>query len=170
MNSLSRLASKIVIKYKLANDEPSPDTVREPAPTFETAEPVQQDKPTKEVMEFMDMLHSMAGLKNILVQMKDRLPTSVGLVIRELISLRPGVIRNALKDSITTGSYSAADFVSLRDDVSVSIQSSGLGNQLQQLFQMVKQAADTGQITHVESQAVLPRIRNIILSIVSLQS
>ncbi len=138
MNDLVKLAGKLNIKYKIANDELAPDTIREPQ-TFEPEAPApgKADKPTQEVSEFMDFLHNLAGLKNSIVQLQDRINPSAGLIVKEIINLRPGVLRNALKDSITQGTFSNKDYISLRDNVSVNISSMGLGTQLQYLFSMV---------------------------------
>lgn len=171
MNDLVKLASKLNIKYKIANDELVPDTIREPQ-AFEPEAPAlgKADKPTQEVLEFMDLLHNLAGLKNTLVQVQDKLNPSVGLIVREIINLRPGVLRNALKDSIGQGTFSNKDYISLRDNVSVNISSMNLVTQLQHLFSMVKESVDNGRLNPLEGQSLLPKIRNVMLAVINFTS
>jgi hypothetical protein len=107
------------------------------------------------------MLSEMALFKNILYQLKDKLDPSIGFLIKSLIALRPGTLRNAIKESLEQDNLSEKEFVDYRNEFMRLLISMHMDKQMATCWQLFEDAYKSGRINFIEANALLTRIREL---------
>ncbi len=146
---LIRLARLFVFKY--ANDEEfGPVTERTPAVNIPAPQPpVQRDRVSGDALNFSKLLKVLASLKNTLHSISSVGP-EVAQATSTLISLRPGVLGNAIKDMIDRNQFVRADYEDLKRGFLSEVKASGLLDSL---------------LSCVDNQQVSPALSNQIATI-----
>lgn len=159
---MSQFSDYLLVKYKISlakdDDEPSPDTLRDPPR-------VNIGLPTQQIQTFLNMLYEMALFKNLLIQLKDKLDPSIGLLIKSLISLRPGTLRNAIKTSLEQNDLTEKEFVDYRNDFMKSLISMHMDKQMAACWQLFEMAYKSNRINIIETNALLTKIRELYTAI-----
>jgi len=112
---------------KLASDEEVPDTQR--SPQF-----IDEELQAYEFMSFLDVL---AKIKNQLNKVKD-LNAKFGMIFGALVILRPGIIKNAIKEMFQSGTFDKNVYLDLKASVDKEIGKTHLIERLAELNQIIE--------------------------------